>query len=234
MKLKTIFAAAAGLACSVAADAQNKDYVLNVGDFNELKVVSSINVDHHVSVDSAGMVCFTADPSVASFVTASVKKGRLRIEVIPPEGAEVPDALPTVHVYSGSLLRVENEGDSAVRVLSPVAVPNFTARLIGNGGLSVRAVRATGVDCSLLTGRGRMVIGGSCTEARFSLAGVGSIQADGLKAEEASCLVTGTGDIGVNADRIKVSGAGSGTVYYLGNPTITKTLVIGVKILPLE
>lgn len=219
---------------SVCCHAQSKEYTINVGDFNELKVTSAINVDYVCSADSAGLIRFTSKPDMASSIEAQVKKGRLRISVKDENGGTSGGQLPTVTVYSGSLHKVENEGDSTVRVLSPVAVPNFSARLIGNGALVVRGVKATTVDCSLLAGHGRMVVYGECTDARFNLTGTGIMQADGLKAVNASCFATGTGEIGVNADKIKVSGAGSAIVYYVGSPVITKSFAIGVKILPLE
>lgn len=219
---------------SVGVRAQSKEYTVNVGDFNELKVTSAINVDYVCSADSAGTIRFTAEPDMVSAIEAQVKKGRLRISVKDDEGKLPAGPLPTVTVYSGSLLKVENEGDSTVRVLSSAPVPAFSARLIGNGALVVRNVKSTTVDCSLLAGHGRLVIYGECTDARFNLTGTGIMQADGLNAVNASCFATGTGEIGVNAKKIKVSGAGSSIVYYVGSPVITKSLAIGVKILPLE
>lgn len=214
--------------------AQSKNHIINIGDFNELKVRGNVNVDYVTSPDSAGLVCFTADTAVVSAIEVSVKKGRMRIDAKDENGKDVKTQLPTVKVYSNSLLKVENEGDSTVRVLGGVIAPNFSARLIGNGAIVVRNVKATSVDCSLLAGHGRMVIYGSCKDAKFNLAGTGTIQADGLKAVNAVCFATGTGEIGVNAENLKVSGAGSSTIYYVGSPVITKSVAIGVKVLPLE
>lgn len=222
------------LLAAIGATAQTKDYTIKLSDFNELKVTGHINVDYRQSVDSAGYVCFNAPEQTASVITALVKKGRMRIELIAQEGKTIPDELPTVAVYSVSLLKVENEGDSTVRVLSSAPVPTFTARLIGNGALIVRDVKATSVDCSLLAGHGRIVAYGSCTDARFNLAGTGIIQADGLKSVNASCFSTGTGDIGVWAEKLKVRGAGSGTIFYVGTPEITKQFAVGLKVLPIE
>lgn len=222
------------MTAAISASAQTKDYTLTPGDFNELKVTGGINVDYRQSTDSAGYVCFTAADRVASIVTVSVKKGRMRVEVIAREDEPIPTQLPTVTVYSTSLLKVENEGDSTVRVLSSVPVPAFTARLMGNGALIVRDIKATSVDCSLLSGHGRIVAYGSCTDARFNLLGTGIIQADGLKAVNATCFASGTGDIGVNADNLKVRGVGSGTIFYTGKPQITKQFSAGVKVLPIE
>lgn len=216
------------------AFAQSKQHVINIGDFNEVKVIGNINVDYVASADSAGLVCFTAEPSVASAIEVSIKKGRLKINAKKDDGVAAVESLPTLTIYSGSLLKVENEGDSTVRVLSSVAVPNFSARLIGNGAVVVRNIKATSVDCSLLAGHGRMVVYGSCKDAKFNLAGTGIIQADGLKAVNANCFATGTGEIGVNAEKLKVNGAGSATIYYVGKPEITKSFSLGVKVLPLE
>ncbi len=235
--LKKILAAVCCMsAMAFSVTAQSKHHVINVGDFTEVKVVSNINVDYVASTDSAGMICFTADDdAVVNLIEASLKKGRLRIAVKNDENKSVTGVdLPTLRIYSSFLQKVENEGDSTVRVLTSTPVPNFSARLIGNGALVVREVKATSVDCSLLTGHGRMAVYGSCTDARFNLAGTGIIQADGLQAVNANCFATGTGEIGVNAQKIKISGAGSGTIYYTGNPAITKSLAIGIKVLPME
>lgn len=227
-----VFATLALVAACCAA--QPKEYIINVGDFNQLKVTSGVNVDYVCSTDSAGMVRFSAEPDMVSAIETQVKKGRLRISLKAEEGKTLTGLVPTVTVYSGSLQKVENEGDSTVRVLSSAAVPVFNARLIGNGALVVRKVKATSVDCSLLAGHGRMVVYGECTDARLNLTGTGILQADGLKAVNASCYATGTGEIGVNASKVKVSGAGSAIIYYVGTPVITKSLAIGVKVLPLE
>ncbi|MDE5912576.1 MAG: hypothetical protein K2G81_02890, partial [Muribaculaceae bacterium] len=60
---------------SVGVRAQSKEYTVNVGDFNELKVTSAINVDYVCSADSAGKIRFTAEPDMVSAIEAQVKKG---------------------------------------------------------------------------------------------------------------------------------------------------------------
>ena len=205
-------------------------YELDVKDFNELKVADGINVDYSCNPDSAGKVVFYATPDKATALVFSNTKNRLDISLT--EEAEGND-LPTVVVYSQFLTKAENIGDSTLRVLSLTSGPKFKARLVGNGRLVVRNVKATQVDASINTGNGSLVIYGKCKSAKFNNTGTGSIQADNLQSEDVKCVQVGTGSIGCWASaNLMVYGA-SGTVYYRGTPLV-KNRSVGVEILPLD
>jgi hypothetical protein len=204
----------------------------NVGDFIELRVNGALNVDYVCQPDSAGMVVITAPRNQVNWVEAQNKKGKLTLSLsIPDDVLSTPATLPSVRVYSNFLNRVENQGDSTVRVLIATAVPDFTAKVMGNGKVVVRSIRATNLNCTLLTGHGQIVAYGTATNASYSLAGTGVIQADEVAVTNATVNCTGTGTVGVNAsEKLTVSGMGSGTVYYSGKPEITKKMSLGVKI----
>lgn len=212
-----------------------KRYELNAGDFTELKVSGSINVDYYSSADSAGYAVYTATPDVAPMIEFSMNKGRLTVGLAPQEdGSPRPANLSTVRVYSRFLVKVENSGDSTVRVMTQAPCANFEARVIGNGHLVMRDISSRDVKLTLLTGRGSLVAYGACTNATMKLTGVGAIQADGLKAANVTCTDTGTGTIGCWAtDNLKVKGAGSGHIYYKGTPQVKKSFALGVKVSPL-
>lgn len=206
-------------------------YELNVGDFSELKVADGINVDYRCNPDSNGIVTFDATSDIASVITFTNNKKRLEIE-LSPEGTETK-GLPTVIVYSQFLTKVENYGDSSVRVLSVTSGPDFKARLIGNGRLVVRNVSASQVDASINTGNGLLVIYGKCTTAKFNNTGTGNIQADDLVAQKVKCVQVGTGSIGCSASEELVIYGASGSVYYKGNPEI-KNRAIKVKAIEID
>ncbi len=85
------------------------------------------------------------------------------------------------------------------------------------------------VNGKIATGNGTLVIDGSCDKANYSFMGTGVIQADGMKAEEVSVKASGTGSIGVWAEKkLTIMGAGSTKVYYKGNPEI-KNRSVGIK-----
>lgn len=141
--------------------------------------------------------------------------------------------LPVVTVYSTYLTKIENSGDSLVKVVNVAEGPKFTAKLIGNGRLAVQGVKATEVTAALSTGNGTLVIGGQCEHVNFNFTGTGVIQADGLEAQTASVKAGGTGSIGLWAAKtLNVMGMGSTKIYYKGTPEI-KNRSVGIKTFPL-
>ena len=141
--------------------------------------------------------------------------------------------MPTIYVYSKYLTRVENSGDSLVKVLNVVKGPKFSAKLVGNGRLVVNGVEATDVNIDLLTGNGTIVVTGGCENLGIKLIGAGVIQADELKADSVSIKAGGTGSVGVNAlNTLKINGAATTKVYYKGEPQI-KNNALWVKTFPL-
>ncbi|WP_301747048.1 hypothetical protein, partial [uncultured Duncaniella sp.] len=106
-------------------------YELNVGEFHELKVVDGINVVYSCHPDSAGLAVFTCPSSQASAFIFNNKKGKLSMQ-ISTEHVGVAN-LPVITVYSTYLTKVENSGDSLVKVINVAQGPKFSAKLIGNG-----------------------------------------------------------------------------------------------------
>lgn len=217
----------------VMSAAGKNRYELDVNDFVELKVIEGLNVDYKCVPDSAGKAVFTTTPDLASVLMLTNNKGKLEMQ-ISTDGINYKD-LPTITVYSNFLTRVENSGDSTVRVLSVAPGPQFKAKVIGNGRLVVRNINATQVDASLSTGNGQIVLYGKCQTAKYGLTGTGSIQADDLEAVSVKCRSTGTGTIGCNVSGdLMVVGMGSGKIYYRGNPEKITTRSVGLKVIPLD
>lgn len=206
-------------------------YELNVGDFSELKVLNGVNVDYYCNADSAGMAVFDATADRASAIVFASKKNRLEIQVSADAAKE--KNLPTIKVYSRFLTKVENSGDSIVRVMSSQSGPSFKARLVGNGRLVVRDVDAMQLDGSINTGNGMLVLYGKCTTAKLNNTGTGNIQADELEAQRVKCVQVGTGSIGCYATEAMTIYGASGKVYYRGNPVV-KNHSIGVDAISLE
>lgn len=227
--MKSLLISFIAILCGVTAYGQNlTKYELNVGEFNELKVVDGINVDYKCNPDSAGLAVFTSAAEKASAFIFNNKNGKLSMQ-ISTESVGLKD-MPTVTVYSKYLTKIENSGDSTVRVVSVAHGPKFTANLIGNGRLSIRDIEMEEVNGKITTGNGSLVINGTCERANYSFKATGVIQADGLKANQVSVSAFGTGSVGVWAvKKLNVSGMGSTTVYYKGEPEV-KNRSVGVKL----
>lgn len=205
-------------------------YSLNVKEFNELKVVDAINVEYFCNPEKAGTVDFESTPQVASAIIFEPNnKGKLEIKLANRQ--EKLTNLPVIRVYSSFLTRIENQGDSTVKVLSVAPSPKFEAKLVGNGKISIQNLQSARVRLNLFTGKGTITAQGKCKELDASLKGTGQIDAFNLTATDASCYILGTGWIKCNAaDNLKISGAGTGTVTFMGNPiTMVKALKLKVK-----
>ena len=226
--LSSIIALSAFLPAQLSA--QLKSYALDVKEFHELEVVDAINVDYQCDPAKAGKVEFESTPELAPVILFEPSKGKLAIKLTP---SDIPYTnLPTVRVYSTYLNKVENAGDSTVRVLASAGAPEFQAKVIGNGRLVVRNVKATEVKASLSTGKGTLVIYGQCEKASLKCVGGSSfLQADELEAQDVTATVTGTGTINCYAiDKLSIKGLGTGKVFYRGNPVIKKSKLSNIKV----
>ncbi len=231
---KAAVALMTAIALASATPAAAADYELNVKPFDELQVVNDINVIYRCSNDSAGYVRFSCAPEVSSMILFSNNKNKLKIEL----SDEITDAqrqkLPTVTVFSAFLGKVENSGDSTVYVDAPSPASTFKARIVGNGTLIARGLRATVVEGKIATGHGHLVLAGEAQTVKLNNTGTGTIEAGTIKATIGRCSIYGTGTVDCwVTNELTVMGLGSGKIYLKGTPT-TKNRTLGIKVIPVQ
>lgn len=220
---------------TIVASAQGfSRYELDVKDFTELRIVNGINVIYINNSDSTGIATYIASDETASAIIFNNNKGKLEIRLDPQRNGLTN--LPTVTLYSKFLTRIENHGDSIVKVMNITPCPDFKARLVGNGRLIIKNLDVTNFDGSIDTGNGQLVVNGKCTNAKLSCTGTGTIQADELVANDTKCVLLGTGTIGCKAAKnLNVAGATSGgKVYYKGDPEQIKNRSVGAKLVSID
>ena len=224
------------IAVALVSSAQVEHHVVKVGNFTHLSVVDNINVTYRCNADSAGLATFSCTQEVANAIMFSIStKGRLSIRV--DDDYERLTNLPTITVYSSTLNEAENSGDSTLRVMQLPPLKSFKVRLTDNGKVIVRGVRASQLELQILSGKGKIIADGSCDDLSLRLVGTGEIQADNVVATSVSCRIMGTGSIGCNvtSGELKVSGSGTGKVYYKGNPSKVTVHKLGtIKAIPIE
>lgn len=228
--MKHIFITLLTLAAPITGMGQSTQrYELKVNDFKELRVDNDIAVDYYCNPDSAGYAVFTATDAQSGWVLFD-NNGRGKLSVQTDTDYPAGEKMPRIRVYSSSLEKVVNSGDSLVKVYNLPAADKFKAVLIGNGRLSVPGVEASTVEASIHSGNGQLTIEGRCTEAKLHLVGTGTILADRLEAVKIKATVVGTGHIGCSpSEAITVMGAGSGSVLYKQAPPTIKSRGVGIK-----
>jgi len=223
-------------AVTMAVQAQEQRRVIEVGDFTRLVVTDNINVNYHCNADSAGLVVVTCEADVArNLMFSKNDKGRLTIQV--QDEYKRQGDLPTLTVYSSSLDEAENAGDSVLRISGLPPMKAFKVRNIDNGKVVARGLRASRLELHILSGKGKIIADGSCDDLSIRLIGTGEIQADNVKATAVSCRIMGTGTIGCHVDggELKVSGSGTGKVYYKGTPSKVTVRKLGtIKAIPMQ
>lgn len=232
---KTFFTLVALIIVSFGINAaETENFRLEVLDFTELQVSNNINVDYYCSADSAGYAYFDCDKEMASKLMFTNNKGSLRIQ-LDTDGTD-SIGVPTVRVYSSSLSKAENASDSTLRILSAAPVKNFRARVMGNGHLIVKDIEANSLEANVATGCGSVVIqGGQARQAKLSSIGTGPIEAGPLKVQKVKAVLFGTGDIDCTAlETLTIYGAGSGKVYYKGEPEKIVNRSLGIKAFPVS
>ena len=218
------------------ADAQVTRHEVKVGDFSRLTLIDNINVNYRCNADSAGLVVMFCTQEVADHLMLNLSnKGRLSIQV--DDMYEQLPQLPTITVYSSTLDEAENGGDSTLRVMGLPPLKAFKVRNTDNGKVIVRGIRASQLELQILSGKGKIIADGSCDNLSLRLIGTGEIQADQVVATEVSCRIMGTGSMGchVNGGELKVSGSGTGKVYYKGTPSKVTVRKLGtIKAIPMQ
>lgn len=221
---------------TMVASAQVERHEFKVGDFSRLTLIDDINVNYRCNADSAGMAVVTCSKNVLDHILFNISsKGRLSIQL--DDFIERMDNLPLLTVYSSSLVEAENDGDSTLRVMGLPPMRDFKVRLTDNGKVIVRGVRASQLELHILSGKGKIIAEGSCDDLSLRLVGTGEIQADQVDAVNVSCRIIGTGSMGCNVlgGELKVSGSGTGKVYYKGNPSKVSVRKLGtIKAIPID
>lgn len=220
----------------LACPAQVTRHEVSVGNFTRLSLLDDVNVIYRCNADSAGLAIITCTPAIANhLIFTKNNNGRLSIQV--DDTYERLGNLPTITVYSSSLDEVENSGDSTLWISGLPPMKAFKVRLIDNGKVIARGIKASKLELQILSGKGKIIAQGTCDDLALRLVGTGEIQADEVVATNVSCRIMGTGTIGcdVNGGDLKVSGSGTGKVYYKGSPRKVTVHKLGtIKAIPMN
>ena len=231
--MKKLLFAIMAIFAAVVATAQTQNYVIDVKDFNELKVTDGVNVIWKCDADSAGLVSFTTTPEMVPLILLENKKNQLKIELQDVE--HILKHIPTLTVYSNFVKSMSNNADSTVYLVDPEPTAEINLRVVGNGRIVANSLKATTVDAKVDTGSGRIVLGGITQLLKLRNAGAGTIEAANLQADEGAFTVLGTGSIDCwVTDKLSVKGLGSGKVYLKGDAEVKNRTLGTVKVVNVE
>ncbi|MGN0213223.1 MAG: GIN domain-containing protein [Muribaculaceae bacterium] len=221
-------------ALSVAA--QGRRYEMNMGQYNNVRVLNDIDVDIVCNSDSAGKVVFFAeDKAVPRIILSNNSKGKLTVQT---DNTIDVIQLPKVTVYVNELAQVENAGDSTVTIFAKSdKVYELKIKTTNNGRIVANDIEASLVELAVSTGRGHIIAAGKCQTLKVSNVGTGEINAYGLEATDVKAHILGTGSVSclVNGGSLTLRGTGTGKLYYKGKPAEVNVKKLGsLKAIPVD
>jgi hypothetical protein len=170
----------------------------DVRGFSEIAVVGSGNVV--VDVNGTESLTVEAEDNIMPLLKTEVRSGRLELSV-----------------------------ESSI---SPTTDVTYTVTAVALDGVSISGsgdVTATGIDAEPfdveISGSGKVEPVGTADTLTLSFSGSGRYAGEGLVASVGTVRVSGSGDAVVNVtDDLDVDVSGSGSVEYIGEPTVTESI----------
>jgi len=191
----------------------------SVTDFDKIGIAGSFDVI--LNKGNEGEISIQADENLMEYIITEVKDGRLNIK---PKKKHQLKSTKTIQITVGfnDLEEVSLAGSGDVTTSDAINASDLKLSLAGSGDMNLK-VSAKHLT-SKIAGSGNISLNGSTDEFSCSIAGSGNLNGYELKATVAKAKIAGSGNIKVNAvSEIHANIAGSGNVYYTGNPDVEKS-----------
>jgi len=163
-----------------------------------------------------GKVKIEGEDNLMEYIVTEVKDGTLKIKVEKGVNIKTTRRL-TVTVPVSDIDHVSLGGSGNVKSETRLKADAFKVSLGGSGNITLE-VDANSVKSSI-GGSGNIKLAGKANSMKSSIAGSGTIKAYEMQVNSIKASIAGSGDIRVSVkDEINATVAGSGSIYYKGNP----------------
>jgi hypothetical protein len=197
------------------------------------KVSSAIDADINYTYDQNYSVSVNAQQNVLDEII--VKKSGSMLVVKLEAGTNLIDYDQiTVNVRGPQFAGADLSGKGNINVRGSFVSAAVNIDISGYGKIDIEKIQATNFSINI-SGNGELVLdNGTTNKLNTSLGGTGKIYLSNLKATNVYTKTGGSGDTEVWAtDKLDVDIAGSGDVYYKGNPIITQNIKGAGKVIKL-
>jgi len=195
----------------------------NVSDYDKVAVAGSFDVK--LVAGNEGKLTIKAEENLLEYLITEVDGDKLKIKW--KKGVSIrttKGVLVTVPFEDLEAVSLSGSGD--VFTEDVIKADSFKTALSGSGDIKL-AVKATSLS-SAISGSGDIKLTGSTTRLKCSLAGSGDFHGYELTSNEAEVSIAGSGGIEIHvSENLKARVAGSGDVYYKGDPKIQDVKVSG-------
>ena len=195
----------------------NGDVITETRKTSEYESISSAgNFDVKLVPGKEGEIILNGEENLMKYIITEVKSGKLTIKVKKNTNIKFTKKFVVTVPYK-DIDGVALAGSGDITNSGTIKSDNLKLALAGSGDIDLN-VDAGKIKTSI-AGSGAIKLAGDSNSLTCSIAGSGDIKAYGLNTKSVSVSVAGSGNVSTTvSESIKVRTAGSGSVYYKGNP----------------
>jgi len=194
-----------------------------VSNYDKIGIAGSFDVK--LFKGKEGEITIKADENLMEYIITEVKNGDLKIKT--KKGYNIKGSKTIIiKVPFNDISAVSLAGSGDIYSDDIIDSHDLKLSIAGSGNLDLNV--STKNLISSIAGSGNMNLKGDSKEFTCSIAGSGNINSYNMKAAIAIVKIAGSGNAKVHATKeIHANTAGSGDIYYSGNPSIEKTSSVG-------
>jgi hypothetical protein len=210
---------------TVRGNKNTVDKEIDVSDYTKIDISVPGELVYLQTPDKAPYLQITVDENILPLLEIETAGERLKIRC--RKNTNIRPSRLIVHTGSSHLSKVGVTGSGKIHLKDEVKSGDMTIGITGPGtvisdALSCEKMRLT------VTGSGKIKLKGTGGEASCTVTGSGDIDVSACPVRSADCRVTGSGDVLVCAeDKLTATVAGSGNIGYRGNPPEINVRVTG-------
>lgn len=190
----------------------------SVSDYDKIGVAGAFEVQ--LIKGSEGKITVKADDNLMEYIITEVKNGSLKIKTKKGYNIRTKRTIEIIVPFK-DIEAVSLAGSGEVYSEDLIDSSNLELSVAGSGSMKLEV--SSKYLKSSVAGSGNLRLTGDTKEYKCNVAGSGNINSYDLKANKVTVNVAGSGNVKVNAiDEIHAKSAGSGDIYYSGNPEIQK------------
>ena len=193
----------------------------DVPEINRIDVVGDIDVELSQGQSS---VKITADENLLDYIRVEESDGWLRIRTRDGYNLESDEGVK-VYVTARSISDIKMSGSGDLVSTGKFTNSNeMNFSCAGSGNITID-INCPSTEANI-AGSGNINLSGETRDLKVSIAGSGNFSGEGLKSENASVSIAGSGDASVYADvNLNVKITGSGGVSYKGNAAVSQKVL---------
>jgi hypothetical protein len=189
-----------------------------VSDFDEIEL--SIAAEVEITRDTGFSLELSDYENLLSHIETRVEGNKLVIRHKPHNiNLRNSEARLTITMPALSSISVNGSG----KVTAASAFNDLESIWIsGSGNISAMEPFETSGISIVISGSGNVSMAGTAEQLNTNISGSGNINCFELVAQDATCMISGSGNTYVNvANNLNATVSGSGNIIYMGNPALT-------------